>query len=1009
MSNIVRKISCNEQLYLDIQDLTNSFAIQFILEYSGEINKEKFEESINYVLENYNDSNLKLYKKNWIKVSKKLKVNKIDIKEVNLLNHEIFNKKINYYTNTFEVYLINHYEKKYILFKILHAVSDGKGALLLIDNIFKKYINEKIEKCNNSINEEQINKEVLKNNKIHKIYPNVKFTNNVKIIKNYNVSWNILKISGYKSGIISKIANILKDEFENELVKFMIPVDIRRHLQEKNLLGNMTLPIFLSSNKTDTWQEINGKLLYSLKNKEELNKNSINYLNYKSIPKSLRKIGLNIGKTYLNRKNKFLAGAIISYLGRVDIQKYSNDDFEILDFISLPIQQLGSPFSIVICEVNNSTNIVISRYKEQIEEESFKKISDKIKNNLEYEIYEYINDQSSLNVKINNCLNEILKNINSDLNNNDIAIQSEKKDYTYGELRKLILSIVYKLEKNKIKNNDTVIIYMKRSIEFIASIIACMSLNIPFIPVDIIIKNEILIDIIKDSNSNFLLLNENNNDNNKNSNIEFKKIKKIYIKNEWIHSKYNGIIKLKKDLENNYNLKDIAYKIYTSGTTGKPKGIEISYENLFNYLTWAKLIYRLNEKIVMPLFTSMSVDLTITSIFLPLIDRGKIKIFDKMFSKKILNKILTDKEINIIKVTPSHICLIENLKNANNIKKIIVGGENFSQTLAQKIDSYFNNPEIKIYNEYGPTELTVGCTYYIYESGIKEENVPIGKSIFNTTTYLLNSNNNNNNTSNINNKITNNSSINSNIVTQENEKGEIIVSGSSLSQGLINKNSDSLININGKIFYKTGDLGYINNKKLHCLGRINDQIKIRGNRVELEQINSIILKEFNFKMVYSIFKNNKIYTFIITKNEIEENKNKILNKKENLEENEIKSKISNYMQDYMIPSKIFYINDIPIKPNGKVDKEKLESYIESEFNISIEDLVKVIIDYKKTSYDEMKIEDFNIDSLEALELIENLANKVKKNKNQIYDQLVLNILNLKIKDIRKILKNGVLK
>lgn len=382
MEKVVRKISCNEQLYLDIQDVLNTSAIQFIFEYKGIVEKEKLENAINIVLEEVNDSNLKLIKKNWVKSDKKINIEDVNIETELLLDDDFFNRKVNYKTHSLEVYLLNHFEKKYIAFIMLHSVSDGKGALKFIDNVFKKLNDEEVIKCDNSINEQDAFKDKCKYNKKIEIMPKYKMDFEVNKIKKYSPMWKLISIDGYSVGVVAKIAHALKSYFKNDEVKFMIPVDMRRHLDNDNYLGNLTLPVFFNVSKDDSWQEVNGKLLFALKNKEELNKKSLEYFGYSKIPYGIRKLMIKFMIGYINNKKLFSMGSIISFLGRIDISKYSNDKFEVVDFMSFPLHQPGTPLEFVIVETNNKTNIVVSSYKDLINEEKLNEILAKIKNEL---------------------------------------------------------------------------------------------------------------------------------------------------------------------------------------------------------------------------------------------------------------------------------------------------------------------------------------------------------------------------------------------------------------------------------------------------------------------------------------------------------------------------------------------------------------------------------------------------------------------------------------------------
>ena len=224
MKNKIRRISCNEQLYLDMQDLMNTFAIQFILEYEGNVDKNRFENAIKYVLSNTNDSNLMLLGKWWCKSNEEIKIKTVNINTDNLLDDNFFKEKIDYKRHSFEVYLLNHFNKKYIVFKLLHSVSDGKGALLLIENIFKKLKNEDLLKCTNDYNEEDLVQDIALYNKNIKLKPKYELKSKINAVKSYTPIWNVISMKGYHSGVIAKIANVMNVIIESFKDRFCIMV-----------------------------------------------------------------------------------------------------------------------------------------------------------------------------------------------------------------------------------------------------------------------------------------------------------------------------------------------------------------------------------------------------------------------------------------------------------------------------------------------------------------------------------------------------------------------------------------------------------------------------------------------------------------------------------------------------------------------------------------------------------------------------------------------------------------
>lgn len=344
----------------------------------------------------------------------------------------------------------------------------------------------------------------------------------------------------------------------------------------------------------------------------------------------------------------------------------------------------------------------------------------------------------------------------------------------------------------------------------------------------------------------------------------------------------------------------------------------IEHGSLTNYLIWAKKEY-LNStfgKANFGLFTSLSFDLTITSLFLPLISGGELRIFGSGLD---IASILTNyfqSNLDYIKLTPAHISLLDTLQiDKTTIKVAIVGGDKLEPVHVTALKKL--NHEMKIYNEYGPTESTVGCSASEIFSSIE---ISVGKPIFNTQIYILNE-------------------------RQELQPvgiiGEICVSGDGLARGYLNKENltkDKFVRNpfqEGSKMYKTGDLGrWTKDGNIECLGRLDDQVKIRGYRIELNEVESAINR---YDAVESC-------AVLLRKNETEE-KNLVayvIQKKTSKIESEIVDVNSNFynkdlfitgirqnlnkdLPDYMIPSQIILIENMPLTLNGKLDRKALLS------------------------------------------------------------------------------------
>ena len=172
-----------------------------------------------------------------------------------------------------------------------------------------------------------------------------------------------------------------------------------------------------------------------------------------------------------------------------------------------------------------------------------------------------------------------------------------------------------------------------------------------------------------------------------------------------------------------------AYIIFTSGSTGTPKGVMIEHRSLVNYIWWAARMYSSGERLAWPLFSSLAFDLTVTTLFTPLITGGRIVVYrgDPGVQSMVVLKVVDDNAVDIMKLTPAHLAMIRDRDPATTrLRKFIVGGEDFKTELARDITKAIPHP-IEIYNEYGPTEATVGCMIHRFDIDRDQSaSVPIG-------------------------------------------------------------------------------------------------------------------------------------------------------------------------------------------------------------------------------------------------------------------------------------------
>ena len=282
----------------------------------------------------------------------------------------------------------------------------------------------------------------------------------------------------------------------------------------------------------------------------------------------------------------------------------------------------------------------------------------------------------------------------------------------------------------------------------------------------------------------------------------------------------------------------LAYVIFTSGSTGKPKGVMIRHQGLVNYIWWAKRVYQQDEEgqptaLAFPLFSSLSFDLTVTSIFTPLISGGRIIVYGEEDGANDLAvvRVMQEDAVDIIKLTPAHLTLINEMGLVpKRLRKMIVGGEDFKSRLAHRAHNLFEG-RVEIFNEYGPTETVVGCMIHRYDpENDLLASVPIGRPADNAQIYLLDKYD---------------QPVPTGVI------GQMVVGGHGVARGYLKRPElteerfvviDGLGDSNSNRFYRTGDLArWRRDGQLEFLGRADHQIKLRGHRIELGEIEAVLL------------------------------------------------------------------------------------------------------------------------------------------------------------------------
>ncbi|MCP4146643.1 MAG: amino acid adenylation domain-containing protein, partial [bacterium] len=526
---------------------------------------------------------------------------------------------------------------------------------------------------------------------------------------------------------------------------------------------------------------------------------------------------------------------------------------------------------------------------------------------------------------------------------------------TYGQLNRQAGKLARYLRRRGIKTGTIAAVMMERSPMLIIALMALLKTEAAYLPIDPAYPLERKNYILDDSKATALLTTGTVAEDvsfdreiiNPDTLKELQELNELHELKETQELKESGEIGASKEP---VGLK-VCYIIYTSGSTGKPKGVAVEHRGVTNYITWAARQYAKGEPADFPFYTSISFDLTVTSIYTPLVTGGKIVVYPEGEEDEqiIIHRIIDDNKVTAIKLTPSHLKQLRTKKETSSkIRVLVVGGEQLDTELAEAIHRNYEG-KIEIYNEYGPTEATVGSMIHQYEPGQNGTNtVPIGKPAANTQIYLLDENRN---------------------PVPVGGLGELYIAGDGLALGYINKPeltaerfevergpwlSDE--STKAKVYepekgsqsqppgtalqikafggvgtfsrkgsdppeaklYKTGDLArWLPGANIEYCRRVDGQIKIRGYRIETGEIRNRLLQNKKIDDAQVLARKDRageydMCAYIVTA--------------EPIEPTEIKAYLGETLPGYMVPTNYTPLPAIPLTPSRKPDTKALEVY-----------------------------------------------------------------------------------
>ena len=485
-----------------------------------------------------------------------------------------------------------------------------------------------------------------------------------------------------------------------------------------------------------------------------------------------------------------------------------------------------------------------------------------------------------------------------------VAVAFRGTNLTYRELNERANKLAHNLRSRGVKPNVLVGVCLERSPDLIVALLAVWKAGGAYVPLDPSYPRERLSFMIEDARPLLVL-------------TESTCLPQLTISGDQLICLDTEDAALSKESSDNLapiaTPSDLAYVMYTSGSTGRPKGAMIIHRGLVNYLWWAIRTYPVEPGRAVPVHTSISFDLTVTSLYTTLLGGAKVELLPEDVGAQNLLAALLEKNRGLVKITPAHLELLGKQIGAHEApgmaKAFVIGGENL---LAETLQLWRDHaPTTRLFNEYGPTETVVGCCVHeVQTTDPRSGSVIIGKPIANTQLYVLDENMH---------------------PLPPGVAGELYIGGAGVGLGYLNRADltaerfvpDRFSGASGSRLYKSGDLArYRSDGTLEYLGRADDQVKIRGYRIELGEIEAALAAAPNVQSCAVLARedkpgNKQLVGYVVARNN------------ELPATGELQTFLEKSLPEYMVPAQFVFLDSLPLTPNGKIDRKALPAPAEA--------------------------------------------------------------------------------
>jgi amino acid adenylation domain-containing protein len=487
-----------------------------------------------------------------------------------------------------------------------------------------------------------------------------------------------------------------------------------------------------------------------------------------------------------------------------------------------------------------------------------------------------------------------------------IAVTFGSERWTYKNLDSCANEIARRLIRSGVGRGSIVALLMNRSLDLMAALVGILKAGAAYLPLDKQMPRDRIAACLTDAEPSAILT-----DRSSVGEVAYRACP-IIVFDPKDRSTVGTDTAYPEVLHTSADVDDRAYVIYTSGTTGEPKAVEISQRSLLNLLTSMRKSPGFCAQDVLLAVTPISFDIAALELFLPLVCGGTVAIAsrEESLDPYLLTYAIGSSGCTVMQATPSTWRVLVNFgpmgadlsswAKPPRLRRILCGGE----TLTPELANGLLTTGAEVWNMYGPTETSIWSLIYLVRPGIKDiEQIPVGCPIANTVAFILDA---------------------QRQILPVGIPGELFLGGAGLANGYLGRPEQTaerfidVESVGGKRLYRTGDFALRRaDGNIVVLGRIDNQVKVRGQRIELEAVEAAILRHPHVvsaaARAWPQFGGGmRLSAYVVSVDGATA---------PNLAE--IRAFLANSVPESMIPSEVIPLSAIPLTPHGKIDRHRL--------------------------------------------------------------------------------------